>query len=373
MRNSRLKFSVAASFLPRSATMDDIRLVASVAAGALLAFRDSLSPLSFVNANPDQSTISVKLEPSQASVSIRPQEPRVKTEDSDPPDPSNSLDHNDSDDEPGDLASVALSTTFWGDANIICGTEPTVAQVACRYATVARHCREWHNSSMLADESESESESLGTLRSDIIPILSRPHAHGPWSGQRPLKKNTCLIFIPSPLSHHPAFQQWSSTFPNQCGACLGFKMVCPGCKLQVEGLRKRHQDRENISSRKFLSVQNTLLKIPQAPLIAQNGVAGSTPIAFSIRDKIKIQDYATATSIPTDAGKNSHLAAIIAYDEETVSSSGLYLSKNRSVLVIVLPSAHAIIPCLSHGTAYPARFGKTPCPLRDFCRALKWC
>ncbi|KAJ7802032.1 hypothetical protein B0H14DRAFT_3488986 [Mycena olivaceomarginata] len=154
--------------------MDDIQLVASVAAGDLLAFRDSQFPLSFVNANPAiflssdwvhpaqlrvflasrdvststcQSTISVKLEPSQASVSIRPQEPRVKTEDSeiieilssddemeveaslqpsgtssDPPDPSDSLDHNDSDDEPGDLASVALSTTFWGDMNIISRT-----------------------------------------------------------------------------------------------------------------------------------------------------------------------------------------------------------------------------------------------------------
>jgi hypothetical protein len=107
-----------------------------------------------------QSTIFVKLEPSQASVSICPQEPRAKTEDSclptidltslsrpavqmrqfvenrteiieilssddkmeveaslqpsgassDPPDPSDSSDHNDSNDESGDFASVALST-----------------------------------------------------------------------------------------------------------------------------------------------------------------------------------------------------------------------------------------------------------------------
>jgi hypothetical protein len=129
---------------------------------AFLAGRD-------VSTSTSQSTLSVKLEPSQASVSIRPQEPRVKTEDSglptidltsparpavrtrqfvenrteiieilssddemeveaslrpsgassDPPDPSDSLDHNDSDNESEDLASVALSTTFWGDANII--------------------------------------------------------------------------------------------------------------------------------------------------------------------------------------------------------------------------------------------------------------
>ncbi|KAJ7793559.1 hypothetical protein B0H14DRAFT_2622726 [Mycena olivaceomarginata] len=96
--------------------MDNIQLVASIAAGI----------------------------PGFSSVSIRPQEPHVKTEDSeiieiissddkmeveaslqlsgmssDPPDPSDSLDHNDSDDEPADLVSVALSTTFWGDTNII--------------------------------------------------------------------------------------------------------------------------------------------------------------------------------------------------------------------------------------------------------------
>ncbi|KAJ7821304.1 hypothetical protein B0H14DRAFT_3733983 [Mycena olivaceomarginata] len=154
------------------ATMDDIQLVAHVAAGDLLAFRDSLRAFLAgrdASTSTCQSTISVKLEPSQASVSIRPQETRVKTEDSgsptidltsparpavrtrqfvenrkeiieilssddemeveaslwpsgassDPPDPSDSLDHNDSDDEPEDLASVALLTTFWGDTNII--------------------------------------------------------------------------------------------------------------------------------------------------------------------------------------------------------------------------------------------------------------
>jgi hypothetical protein len=38
---------------------------------------------------------------------------------SDPPDPSHFLDHNDYDEDPQDPASVALSPTFWGDANII--------------------------------------------------------------------------------------------------------------------------------------------------------------------------------------------------------------------------------------------------------------
>jgi hypothetical protein len=120
-----------------------------------------------------QATSSIKLEPSRASVFISPQEPHVKTEDldaptidlvsparasmysavrtryfvenhteiieilssddemeveaslwpsgmsSDPPNPSHFLDHNDSDEDPQDPASVALSTTFWGDANII--------------------------------------------------------------------------------------------------------------------------------------------------------------------------------------------------------------------------------------------------------------
>ncbi|KAJ7832804.1 hypothetical protein B0H14DRAFT_2591912 [Mycena olivaceomarginata] len=77
--------------------MDNIQLVVSVTAGDLLAFRDSME-------------VEASLQPSGAS--------------SDPPDPSDSLDHKDSvsDDEPGDLASVALSTTFWGDANIISRT-----------------------------------------------------------------------------------------------------------------------------------------------------------------------------------------------------------------------------------------------------------
>ncbi|KAJ7892572.1 hypothetical protein B0H14DRAFT_3685071 [Mycena olivaceomarginata] len=92
--------------------MDDIQLVASIAAGDLLAFRDSQFPLAFVNANPGiflssdwvhpaqlraflaghdalnstcQATSSIKLEPSRASVFISPQEPHVKTEDLDAP------------------------------------------------------------------------------------------------------------------------------------------------------------------------------------------------------------------------------------------------------------------------------------------------
>jgi hypothetical protein len=120
------------------------------------------------------SAVPVKLEASQASFSTRPDEPRVKTEDpggctidltsparpsmpsttvrtrqlvenrseiieilslddemeveaslqpsgasSDPPEPPYSFGHDDSDDEPDTSASVSLSTTYWGDANII--------------------------------------------------------------------------------------------------------------------------------------------------------------------------------------------------------------------------------------------------------------
>ncbi|KAJ7301874.1 hypothetical protein DFH08DRAFT_827167 [Mycena albidolilacea] len=120
------------------------------------------------------SVVPVKLEASQASFSTRPEEPRVKTEDpggctidltsparplmplttvrtcqlvenhseiieilssddemeveaslqpsgasSDPPEPPYSFGHDDSDDEPDTSASVSLSTTYWGDANII--------------------------------------------------------------------------------------------------------------------------------------------------------------------------------------------------------------------------------------------------------------
>ncbi|KAJ7851544.1 hypothetical protein B0H14DRAFT_2581404 [Mycena olivaceomarginata] len=76
------------SFRIPPATIDDIQLVASFAEGDLLAFRDSLRAF-FASRNVSTSTcqspISVKLEPSQAFVSIRPQESRVKTEDSGSP------------------------------------------------------------------------------------------------------------------------------------------------------------------------------------------------------------------------------------------------------------------------------------------------
>ncbi|KAJ7310911.1 hypothetical protein DFH08DRAFT_943911 [Mycena albidolilacea] len=79
--------------------MDDIQLLASVAAGDLLSFRDSVRvPRIWME-------VEASLWPSGAS--------------SDPPDPSDSSDHNDSDDESGDFTSVAFSTAFWGDANII--------------------------------------------------------------------------------------------------------------------------------------------------------------------------------------------------------------------------------------------------------------
>ncbi|KAJ7853077.1 hypothetical protein B0H14DRAFT_3655800 [Mycena olivaceomarginata] len=261
--------------------MDDIQLVAHVAAGDLLAFRDSESTCSSPSAqliistpvkvipplicecqpryfpvlgldastSTCQSTISVKLEPSQASVSICPQETRVKTEDSglptidltsparpavrtrqfvenrkeiieilssddemeveaslwpsgassDPPDPSDSLDHNDSDDEPEDLASVALLTTFWGDTNII--SRAIVGPATIKSTGQGRACRVPGSNSILLPVPRKKTAYILDLRdiqgegwdTDIVfakaelPILPPPPVSSPYSSPAALQ------------------------------------------------------------------------------------------------------------------------------------------------------------------------------------------
>ncbi|KAJ7777813.1 hypothetical protein B0H14DRAFT_2631437 [Mycena olivaceomarginata] len=135
--------------------MDDIQLVASVAAGDLLALRDSLLSPSIPKNHTSKPTIDLT-SPARPIVwtyhvenhteiietLCSDDEMEVKASlwpsgaSSDPPDPSDSLYHNNSDDKPEDLTSVALSTTFWGEANIISqsGSNQLTGQGrACRF------------------------------------------------------------------------------------------------------------------------------------------------------------------------------------------------------------------------------------------------